>query len=195
MMAHASSALDRSRPRANAVDMLRLGLAVSLASLVLACAAPQRTAMPWSSASSDPEIVNLTPVTFASDSGATQAVQTECDLQHRLPEWIAQYTPVPVVLAQAPSGAVRVLALTITGTLAPGGGTWSGPKQLKVHGDLIQNAMVIASFDVQRTTMVGGWASGGGTCEVLDYISEAIAKDIRPWLSRPTPGALLGELR
>jgi hypothetical protein len=177
--------------------MSRLGLVASLLTLalVVTCAAPRRSYMRWSSASLDPQIVNIVPLRFAPDSGATTAVMTECDLQHLLPEWIIQYTPVPVVLAVEPDDAPRLLQLTVTSILAPGGGTWTGAKQIVVHGELIEQGQVVASFDVQRTTLVGGWAAGGGTCEVLDYISESIAKDVRPWLLQPTQGALLGELR
>lgn len=151
--------------------------------------------MPWSSASPDPQVISVLPARFAPDSGVTEAVVLECDVPHRLPEWIAHYTPVPVALALTPTNGAKVLDMTVTYIWAPGGGTWSGPKQLDVHGELIENDAVIASFDVQRTTVTGGWAAGGGTCEVLDYISESIAKDIRPWLANPTHAALLGELR
>lgn len=175
--------------------MLRIGLVTSLVVLALACAAPARTQFTWNGATPDPEVINLLPVRFANDSGATEAVLTECNLSHGLPEWIAQYTPVPVVLALTPDHGMRVLDLTFTTVMAPAGGSWTGAKQLTVHGDLIENGTVIASVDVQRTTWAGGWSAGGGTCEVLDYLSESIAKDIRPWLANPTHAALLGELR
>ncbi len=177
--------------------MTRIGFVSSLAALALvtACAAPRRPVLPWSSASPDPQVLNVTPARFAAGSGATEAVQTECDLPHLLPEWITQYSPVPIVLAVNPMNGARVLDLSVTSIMAPGGGTWSGAKQLVVHGDLIVNGTVVASFDDQRTALVGGWAAGGGTCEVLDYISESIAKDVRAWLSQPSQGALLGELR
>jgi hypothetical protein len=177
--------------------MLRAAIVTTFITLALVatCRAPHTTALPWSSASLDPQVVNVVPAKFADGSGVTEAVLHECDLEHLLPEWVAQYTPVPIVLAVSPTDGTRILELTVTSILAPPGGTWTGIKQLVVHGDLIEGGQVIASFDAQRTTMAGGWAAGGGTCEVLDYVSESIAKDIRPWLANPTPGALLGELR
>ncbi|MFV8756627.1 hypothetical protein ACNOYE_39285 [Nannocystaceae bacterium ST9] len=177
--------------------MLRTSLLVSLVVLALsaACGGPGRGGLQWTSASPDPGVINLVPAYYAEGSGATDAVRAECDLEHVVPEWIARYTPTPVVLTEVPTGGARVLVLSITYVLAPGGGMWSGPKQLVIHGDLSEAGSVIASFDARRTTVTGGRAGAGGTCDVLDYLAEAVGKDVRAWLAQPSFNAPLGELR
>jgi hypothetical protein len=171
-----------------------ISLAVVALALTSACLRSYGHDLEWGSASPDPTPINLLPAKFANESGATDAVRIECDLQHLVPEWIAHFTPVPVVLALEPDDAPRVLDLTLTSVVASPGGIWSGPKQLDVHGDLIDRGQVVASFDARRTTVTGGWAAGGGTCDVLDYVSESIGRDLRTWLRHPVDGAQLGEL-
>jgi hypothetical protein len=145
--------------------------------------------MTWTVASPDPAVLNLSRATFAEHSGVTEAVLGECTLDRQIPEQIARRTPVTVVLAETPDGGARVLHLIVTEIVAPGGGAWSGPKSITLHGDLIEGGAIVASFDDRRTT-----TRGGGTCDMLGYIVAALADDIRPWLAAPTLNASLGEL-
>ena len=158
---------------------------------LLACDStpPTGGTMTWSQASPDPNVITLTPASFSEGSGVTDAVRAECRLELQIPEEIARHTPVTVVLAADGQGGARVLTLEVTKILAPGGGAWSGPKSVTLHGELIQGGAVVASFDARRTT-----TRGAGTCEMLGYVVDALAKDIRPWLVAPTLNASLGEL-
>lgn len=168
-------------------------LSLFAASLSLACVVVVTAPTSWTPASPDPAVLNLLPASFAPGSGVTDAVLAECDVEHELPEMLARYSPVPVVLATAPDGAARVLTLTVTQILAPPGGAFTGPKLMTVHGDMQQLGpagwQTVASFDVRRTT-----TRGGGTCGMLEVIADAMGRDVRPWLEQPSMDALLGEL-
>jgi hypothetical protein len=173
---------------------LALSLAwIALLSSLFACVTIVAYPTHWTPASSHPNVINLTPARFAPGSGVTEAVLAECGVERDLPQMIARWSPVPVTLAEQPVGGVRVLDLQVTHILAPGGGPWSGPKSMTVHGELhevrAEGWVTVASFDVRRTT-----TRGRGTCEMLDVIVDAIAKDVRPWLGYPTLNARLGEL-
>ncbi len=171
------------------------GLVLSLAWLAAASAcAGEAQGLTWAGPSADPSIITIAPASFATSSGVTDAVLAECGLERSIPEWIARNTPVPVALSNDPTNGARVLYLQVTQILAPGGGMWSGPKQITLHGDLVHGGATIASFDARRTTVTGGRSHHGGTCAVLDYIAESLAKDVRDWLASPTQGAQLGEL-
>jgi hypothetical protein len=163
--------------------------AITFVGLTTACASVSGGSLTWTAASTDPSLINLSKATFAANSGVTDAVLAECNLERELPEIIAQHTPVPVVLAEQTEGGARVLTLEVVNILAPGGGAWSGPKSLTLHGELVQEGAVVASFDARRTT-----TRGAGTCDMLEVIVDALAEDIRPWLGEPTLNARLGEL-
>lgn len=141
----------------------------------------------WTAASTDPNVLNLTQTTFAEGSTVTDAVRAECGLERRIPEQIARNSPIPVALAVTPDGPTT-LHTTVTYILGHGGGGFSGPKSITIHGELVQGGAVVASFDARRTTM-----RGGGTCDQLRVVADAIGKDVRPWLAAPTLNAKLGE--
>jgi hypothetical protein len=164
-------------------------VSIAAAALLGACVVVVSGPTTWTPASPDPGVVNLSKATFASNSGVTEAVLAECGLDRKIPQMIARWSPVPTVLAEQSVGGGRVLTLQVTQILAPGG----GPKSVTMHGELQEARsdgwQTIASFDVRRTT-----TRGGRTCEMLDIIVDAMAKDIRPWLASPTLNAPLGEL-
>ena len=171
-----------SRPRAHRPRPLLLAcLALSCS---LGCAAGR-----WGPASPDPTVVSITPVTFAADSGVSEAVLDKCKLDRRLPHEIAKYAKVDAVLAESADGGAKLLQLQVTKIFAPGGGHYSGPKQIDLHGDLVAGGQVIASFDARRSSM-----RGDRTCKMLRFVSQGLArKDVKKWLSAPTMGAQLGE--
>jgi hypothetical protein len=144
----------------------------------------------WGSASADPSVLTIGPATFAEDSGVTPAVRDKCKVDRELPEAIATRSPTSAVLANDPSSGARVLRLEITSIFAPGGGRYSGPKQIVLHGEILEGGQVTASFDDRRSTM-----RSVGTCKMLDHVVTAISKDVRKWLRAPSAGAQLGELK
>ena len=174
------------------VSLSRTSL-LSLALLAGACVTSSGGPSPsWTPASPDPAIINVTRLSFAPQSGVTDAVVAECGLDRKVPEAIAHQTPVPLILAEDPAGGARVLVIQVTAILAPGGGAFSGPKSMTIHGELMEARpegwLTTASFDARRTT-----TRGGRTCDMLGYIVNTLAKDIQPWLAAPSLGARLGE--
>jgi hypothetical protein len=148
----------------------------------------------WTAASANPQVINVTRASFAPGSGVTDAVLAECGLEWKIPEYIAAWSPVPVVLAHDPTGAARLLTLEVRHVLGPGGGRWTGPKSMSIYGELLEPTgegewQRVASFHARRTT-----TRGRGTCEMLEVVANAIGRDVRPWLARPSLNTPLGEL-
>lgn len=144
----------------------------------------------WGTASPDAKVLTIGPATFAADSGLTDAVRDKCEPDRELAEDIAARAQLPVALATDPSGGARVLRLEVSSIFAPSGGRYSGPKQIVLHGEIVEAGGVVASFDVRRSTM-----RSTGTCKMLDHVTDAIAKDVGKWLKAPSMGAQLGELK
>jgi hypothetical protein len=163
---------------------LPLGLALML-TMTTGCFGPK-----WGPASADPGVMTVGPAMFAPDSGVTEAVRDKCKADRDLAKAIAERSPTPVALTEDPTNGARVLQLVITHVFAPSGGRYSGPKQLVVHGEIIQGGVVVASFDDRRSTM-----RSVGTCKMLDHVTTAISKDVKKWLKKPSTGAQLGELK
>jgi hypothetical protein len=189
-MVQDSRSVDRTR---NSMDPPAMPKIASSATLLLAlslttslgCFGPR-----WGPPSVDPNVLTIGPATFGETSGVTEAVRDKCKVQEELPEEIASRSPVPVALAENTEGAARLLNLEITSIFAPGGGRYSGAKQIVVHGEIVQSGQVTASFDVKRTT-----TRATRTCAMLDKIQTAISKDVNKWLKNPKMGAQLGEMK
>jgi len=132
------------------------------------------------------------PATFAATVDAPKVI-AECDLQNKLPLWLAEFAPTTAPGAGTSAG--KVLTMEITHVLGFGGGLYSGPKQIVVKGTLSEGGQVKGSFEAKRTTVTGG-AFGGykGTCSLLHRTAKAVAKDVSEWLPSPTMDAKLGEL-
>ena len=136
--------------------------------------------------------IAVPPATFAATVEAPKVI-AECDLQAKLPLWLAEFAPNAA--PGAGGGAGKVLAMEITHVMGFGGGLYSGPKQIVVKGTLSEGGQVKGSFEAKRTTVTGG-AFGGykGTCSLLHRTAKAVATDVSEWLPSPTMDAKLGEL-
>jgi len=134
-------------------------------------------------------------ISFAADSGASQEVIDECDMQTRLPEYIKKEgkRKVDVELSKEPLEDARgkILHLEISNVYAPGGGAYSGSKSVIVMGELKENGEVIASMSGRRHSMMGMMP---GTCSIMKRITKKLGEDIAGWLAEPTMNAELGDL-
>jgi len=134
-------------------------------------------------------------IAFAEDSGASEAVIDECEMQTRLPEYIKKEgkRKVDIELSKEPLEAAEgtVLYLEITNVYAPGGGIYSGSKSVIVAGELKEGSEVIGSMTVRRHSVMGMMP---GTCSIMKRIAKKLGEDIAIWLTAPTMNAELGDL-
>jgi len=134
---------------------------------------------------------------FADGSGASDEVESECKLESKLPNFIksAAKRDVTVTVTNEPLDDVegKVLFIEFTHVLGTGGGAWSGPKAVTVHGELREAGEVIGSFTSTRYSTGGAFGGFKGTCSILGRCVKAMGSDIAKWLKNPTMDALLGD--
>jgi hypothetical protein len=114
------------------------------------------------------------------------AVRKECALDTKIPGYVKSS-------ASGIQGA-KSLDMKITGILATGGGSFSGPKSVTVAGTLREGGKVTGSFVARRNASAGAFG-GGGTCAMLDRCAKAIGSDIATWLKAPSMDARLGDAK
>jgi len=124
-------------------------------------------------------------IAFEKGVPVTTAVKNECALETKIPQYVK---------SAAGSAGKGALDMKITGLLAPGGGTFSGPKSVTVSGTLRDGGKVVGSFVARRNASAGAFG-GGGTCNMLDRCAKAIGKDVATWLKSPTMDAKLGDAK
>jgi len=133
---------------------------------------------------------------FAEGSGASSKVKSSCKLETKLPGFIrsAAKNGVAVELATEPLDNVegKVLYIEFTHVLGSGGGAWSGPKTVTVHGELRENGEVIGTFTASRYSSGGAFGGFKGTCSILGRCVKTLGSDIALWLQNPTMDAMLG---
>ena len=137
-------------------------------------------------------ISQFTP--FAEDSGATDAVKEECKFEERLPKYLKSEAKkiADIVMTTEPLDTIegKVLFMEVTHVFAPGGGGYSGAKNVEVEGELRENGEVIASFMVDRTALFG---MTPGTCSMLKRVAKKIGEDVAEWLEAPEMDSMLGD--
>ena len=137
-------------------------------------------------------ISEFTP--FAEDSGATDNVKEECKMEERIPKYLKSEAKkvADVVFTTEPLENVegKVLYMEITHVFAPGGGGYSGAKNVEVEGELRENGEVIASFTADRAALFG---MTPGTCSMLKRVAKKIGEDVAEWLEAPEMDAMLGD--
>jgi hypothetical protein len=137
-------------------------------------------------------ISEFTP--FAEDSGATDNVKEECGMQERIPKYLKSEAKkvADIIFTTEPLESVegKVLYMEITHVFAPGGGGYSGAKNVEVEGELRENGEVIASFTVDRAALFG---MTPGTCSMLKRVAKKIGEDVAEWLEAPEMDAMLGD--
>ena len=113
------------------------------------------------------------------------AVRKECGLETSIPKYVK---------AASGSAGKGTLDMKITGLLATGGGSFSGPKSVTITGTLRDGGKVTGSFVARRNASAGAFG-GGGTCSMLDRCAKALGNDVGAWLKSPTKDARLGDAR
>ncbi|MEC5385938.1 hypothetical protein VVD49_09395 [Uliginosibacterium sp. H3] len=78
-------------------------------------------------------------------------------------------------------GSGRRLILSVDNIHVMGGGGWTGPKWINMHGELLDGEMLLGSFDAtQRETSPRMTA-----CGALESLSDNMAERIARWLNTP----------
>ena len=126
-------------------------------------------------------------IDYHPSSGVTGRVKSECALSTKIPEILAASIP-DVEAVDKPRG--RRLLLTIRDVHAPGGGMFSGPKWVTLHGTLKNGGKTLGNFVAKRNAL-----RGGGTCNMLNHSVTGSADDIAAWLANPSANANLGDAR
>lgn len=121
------------------------------------------------------------------------AVRTECDLEQKTAEHVrkalgGKFDKVNAADSVSSKTAGKALTMKITSVLAPGGGSWSGPKSVEVRGTLWENGKQLGSFTARRNT-----TRGRGTCGMLERNAKEIASDIAKWIEAPGKDSRLGD--
>lgn len=131
---------------------------------------------------------------FIKDLSVPEAVRSECDLPHEIPNYVRAYAKkdfdVELVESVGPHSRGQGIAMTIVGLEAKPGGPWTGHKSITVEGTLWENGRVAGTFRAIRETR-GSYA----TCASLRYDARSLGKDIAKWLKNPTKDARLGDAR
>jgi hypothetical protein len=132
-------------------------------------------------------------IPYAEGSDAPQKVKDQCQLETKVPQFLAAYAGDVELVDGALGKKGRVLELTITDVRAPGGGAFSGPKALSVKGTLSENGKRIGNFVATRFSGGGAFGFTKGTCAIVGRCAKAIGKDIADWLKSPGKDSRLGD--
>jgi hypothetical protein len=138
----------------------------------------------------------LKPVPFADSSFVRKEVRAECQLQDRLPEFIAEFAKgdfgkVEFSNELGSAGPGKVLFVEIT-DVTESGNAWTGrSKALTIKGELREGGKVIGSFRSRRSTSGGAFGGYKGSCAFLGRCAKTLAKDVAQWLKNPEMNATL----
>jgi hypothetical protein len=139
-------------------------------------------------------------VQYAADNDIAGAIKRECPLGDQLADFIIDYAKdehVEVKRVDKTDATMpgRVLVVEITDSISRGNAFLGHHKATRVRGALYQDGQKIGSFTGERDSMGGAFAGFKGSCSVLGRTVKALGSDIAQWLSAPSDGAQLGDLR
>lgn len=126
---------------------------------------------------------------------AGEKVRAECELQTRIPAFVQEFGTDVELVDRLNTKSGRALALSITEVHAPGGGAFSGPKWMTVHGKLYDGGKLVGTFRAKRFSSGGAFAVFKGTCDILGRCAKVIGQDVAQWLREPTMDAEIGDAR
>ncbi len=164
------------------MERLVLSSSLALALLVALFAAPL--------AEADGTLALLKPVGFAEDAIVRDAVRDECQLQTKVPDYIAQAAKASPHQIQYTAdidsaGPGRSLTVEIVDIGEFGNAFTGRQKSMTLEGELREGGQVIGSFRARRQTMGGMWGGYKGNCSFLHRCAKSLGKDIVKWLNNP----------
>jgi hypothetical protein len=165
-----------------------LGLGIRIVACAVLCA------LPGAAAAGD-GIKVLRSVGFAEGAFVRPAVQSECKLNDRLPQWIQEYAQkngIEIELVDALPKTGRVLELEIADAIETGN-AWTGrQKGLVIQGRLLDDGALVGSFRGRRMTSGGFFGGYKGACAFFGRCAKTLGHDVADWLQSPSQGASIG---
>lgn len=148
-------------------------------------------------ASAGEPLTIVQPIGFAEGAFVRDAVRDECQLQTKVPGFIAEFAgehfDVSTAASVAESGSGKVLFVEMIGA-DEAGNAWTGRhKSLKIRGELTENGEVIGSFMARRSTMGGFMGGYKGNCAFFGRCAKALGQDVARWLEHPAMDSMIGE--
>ena len=163
----------------------RIALLFALAAGALFLAAPtafaQATKVPRS-------------IPFANNAAVPEAVRSQCQLQTKVPEFLAQSAGSSVELVDAPSRKRGAFSKWRSPKCTrPEAEPSRGAKWMSVNGTLYDRGKQIGSFRAKRFSTGGAFGAFKGSCAIIGRCAQVIGQDIAGWLAAPTQNAQLGD--
>lgn len=137
----------------------------------------------------------LRSVGFAEGAFVRPEVRSECRMGEQLPQFIQEFARkngMEVELVDALPQTGRVLELEISDAIETGN-AWTGrQKGLVIHGRLLEDGAVVASFHGRRMTAGGAFGGYKGTCSFFGRCAKTLGHDVADWLKAPGRDANIG---
>lgn len=140
------------------------------------------------------ELTILKPIEFGETAIVREEVRDQCQLQTRLPEFIAEYAKQEVediVFSESVSDKTpgKVLIVEIT-DVSETGNFWTGRSgALTIRAELREDGEVIGTFRSRRATQGGAFGGYKGRCAFLGRCAKALGRDVAKWLEDPVMDA------
>ena len=120
----------------------------------------------------------LIPVTYAPGAPVEPKVRDVCKPDERLGADVGD-----ALAGTTASNAGAVVKVSIAGVTG-GDASWSGPKGISIHVDLMKDGQVERSTDLTRTTDGGVYGEYKHVCTLLDNDSGRLAKAVAEWVAK-----------
>lgn len=124
------------------------------------------------------------------------SIKNDCALEQFLADDVtdnAHSAYKSVVREKPTSGSYHILDIEITEVFGPGGGSWSGAKNMNIRGTLKDSSgKSLGSFTATRFSTGGVMGGFKGTCGILRRITKALGKDVATFLVAPEEGVRMG---
>jgi hypothetical protein len=124
-------------------------------------------------------------VGYLNDGVGTSEVRENCTWNERLVEYLVRDARGKVKVTDEDLDKIpgKTLKLVVVAMHTSGGAAFSGPKWIKIRGELRENGMVINNFEKSSHSAVDPFRWTG--CSVLVKMSKQMGEYTAKWLERP----------